>query len=58
MQKFDEFSSKIRGEFADEDALMIDMKSTENRTQIKVRVGLLGDRKRSERIALEIKNNL
>jgi len=58
-QKFDEFSSNIHGEFADGDELMIDMKSKENKTHIKVRVGvLLGDRNRSEKIAQEIINNL
>jgi len=57
-QKVDNFSSRIRGKFADEDLLMIDMKYTGVITEITVRVGLLGDRKRSERIAQEIVNNL
>jgi len=57
-QRFDEFSSRILGKFADGDELTIGMKSKENITHIKVRVGLLGDKKRSERIAQEIINNL
>jgi len=57
-QSFDNFSSKIRGTFADGDVLMIDMTSQENITHIKVKVGLLGDEKRSEIIARDIINNL